>query len=79
MNEKEDLEAMHQSGGEVKEHLLKQIHDLDRNYKLKSTELLMKSERLLELEQFEADEIKKREVDEKELKAFKKMVAKEIK
>ena len=79
LNQKEDLEAMHNSSAEVKEHLLNQLNDMKKEFTLKNTELLMKSQRLQELEQFEEVEMQRRETEKSELKQFKKDVQRELK
>ena len=79
MNEKEDLQAMNTSSGAVKEHLLYQMNELDRQFTQKNTELLIKSQRLQELEQIEKVESKNREKEREEIKKFKKDVGKEVK
>lgn len=78
-NQKEDLEAMHSSSSEIKEHLLHQLNEMTRNFTEVNSELLIKSSRVVELEQFETVEKEKREEEQKQLKLFKKDVSKEVK
>ena len=70
---------MNLSSGAVKEHLLYQMNELDRGFTQKNTELLIKSQRLQELEQIELVESKNREKEREEIKKFKKDIAKEVK
>lgn len=79
LNEQEDLKAMNTSSVSIKEHLLSQVHDLDQKNTLKSTELLIKSQRVQELEQVEVVEMLKRNKEQQEMKQFKKEVSKEVK
>ena len=68
LNEQEDLKAMNTSSVSIKEHLLSQVHDLDQKNTLKSTELLIKSQRVQELEQVEVVEMLKRNKEQQEMK-----------
>ena len=70
---------MNNSSSAVKEHLLYQMNELDRQFTQKNTELLIKSQRLQELEQIEKVEAKNREKEREEIKKFKKDVGKEVK
>lgn len=70
---------MNKSNAAVKEHLLYQMNEIDRQFTQKNTELLIKSQRVQELEQIETVESKKRESERAEIRAFKKEVAKEVK
>ena len=59
---------MNTSSVSIKEHLLSQVHDLDQKNTLKSTELLIKSQRVQELEQVEVVEMLKRNKEQQEMK-----------
>ena len=53
IDEKEDLDAKHVSNSEIKEHLVAELNEMTRQYTSVNSELLVKSQRVQELEQFE--------------------------
>lgn len=63
-NEKEDLDAMHSSSSGIKEVLLQQVNELTRNFTEVNSQLLVKSQRVQELEQFEEVEKAKRDQEQ---------------
>ena len=67
------------SSSSIKEILVDQLNELNRNFTSANTQILIKSQRIQELEQFETLEKAKREQEKQEMKQFKKEVNKEVK
>lgn len=60
MNEKEDMQAMHQSDSSVKEHLIDRINEQDKIIMEKGAELLFAKKKIQEMlnDKVEVDQVK---------------------